>query len=64
LVASASEDKTLKVWVTSTGECATTLHVDGALTGCAWLPDGERLVAVGLAGIYFLRLVYPDSELL
>jgi hypothetical protein len=24
------------------GECLTTLHVDGVLAGCAWFPDGER----------------------
>jgi len=56
LIASASEDKTLKIWAMASGQCLTTLHVDGALSACAWFPDGERLVATGAAGVYFLAL--------
>ena len=56
LIASASEDKTLKIWAMASGQCLTTLHVDGALSACAWFPDGERLVATGGAGVYFLAL--------
>ena len=62
LIASASEDKTLKIWEVSSGECLTTLHVDGALASCAWLPDGERLIATGAAGVYFLVLWSPAGR--
>jgi WD40 repeat protein len=57
LVASVSQDKTLKIWAVRSGKCLTTLHVDGALAGCSWFPDGERIVAVGAAGVYFLTCV-------
>jgi WD40 repeat protein len=56
LIVSASADKTLKVWDVARGECVTTLHVDSALTDCAWFPDGERIIATGAAGVYFLAL--------
>jgi WD40 repeat protein len=56
LIASASMDKTLKIWDVKRGECLTTLHVDSALTGCAWFADGERIIATGAAGVYFLAL--------
>jgi WD40 repeat protein len=56
LIASASEDKTLKIWSVATGECLATLHVDGALASCAFLPDGEGIIATGAAGVYFLAL--------
>jgi hypothetical protein len=42
----------------------TGLYVDGLLNDCAWLPDGERLVAVGDRGVYFLYLKgpYPSEK--
>jgi hypothetical protein len=43
----------------ASGECLTTLHVDGALSSCAWLPDGARIIATGAAGAYFLALAAP-----
>jgi hypothetical protein len=53
---SASEDKTLKMWDARTGARLTTLHVGGALRGCAFCPDGEHLVAVGKRGsVFFAR---------
>ena len=57
LIASVSEDQTVKIWAVASGACLTTLHVDGALSSCAWLSDSRRLVATGAAGVYFLALV-------
>jgi WD40 repeat protein len=56
LVASVSSDATLRIWRIATGECLTTLHVDGALGQCAWFLDGSRLAAVGAAGLYLFEL--------
>jgi WD40 repeat protein len=56
-IASASEDKTLKVWDARTGACLLTFPVEGALDACAVFPDGEHVVAVGRAGVYWLRVV-------
>jgi WD40 repeat protein len=55
-IVSASEDRTLKVWSVQTGHCLLTFPVEGTLTGCAFHPDGEHLVACGDLGMYFLRL--------
>lgn len=57
LIVSASDDRKLKVWSVRTGSCLTTLHVDGALLCCAWSPDGERIIAGGVAGLYRLRFL-------
>jgi WD40 repeat protein len=59
LIASTSEDSAIKIWEVGSGECLTTLHVDGALSSCAWLPDGQRIIATGAAGVYFLALTVP-----
>jgi WD40 repeat protein len=56
-IVSASDDQTLKVWDGRTGECLATLYTDGRLLGCACAQDGQTIVAVGLCGVYFLRLV-------
>ncbi len=57
LIVSVCEDGTLKVWKMADGCCLTTLHVDGPLNACVFHPDGERIVAAGNRGVYFLRLV-------
>jgi WD40 repeat protein len=56
-IVSASEDQTLKVWDARTGVCLSTLFVNGWLFACAFHPDGERIVATGAGGVYFLRWV-------
>lgn len=58
MIVSASEDQTLKLWNAGTGECLSSLRVDGPLTCCACSSDGELIVAGGDYGIYFLRLVH------
>jgi WD40 repeat protein len=57
LIASVAWDGTLKIWDVHSGDCLATFPVSGVLFDCAWFPDGQRLVAVGGGGIYFLRLV-------
>ena len=56
-IVSASRDQTLKVWEMESGECLTTLYLDGPLSGCAWHPDGQRIIASGARGLYWLRFV-------
>ncbi|MGZ8259441.1 MAG: TIR domain-containing protein, partial [Caldimonas sp.] len=62
LVASVSSDGAIKVWEPRAGACLTTLHVDGALSSCAFTQDGDALVAVGDMGVYFLGLVHALRE--
>ena len=57
LLASTSSDGTIRIWDLQTGNCLTTFPVDGRLFDCVWLPDGERLLAVGERGAYFLWYV-------
>ena len=54
LLASVSSDSTVDIWRTDSGDHLATLHVDGLLESCAWMPDGKGVVAVGAAGVYFL----------
>jgi len=61
LIASVSQDKMIRIWDLAAGQCLTALCVDGALEDVAWLPDGERLVAAGAGGMYFLSLRRPGS---
>jgi WD40 repeat protein len=56
-IVSASSDKTLKVWDVRTEQCLLTFPMDGALHGCAFHPDGEHLIACGVWGMRFLRLL-------
>jgi len=56
-IVSASSDKTLKVWDSSTGERLSTFYADGKLNDCAIFPDGERIVAVGEHGMYWLKFI-------
>jgi hypothetical protein len=57
IIVSASSDNSLKAWDARSGKCLATLHVDGRLFGCALQREGERIVAAGMRGVYFLRLV-------
>jgi WD40 repeat protein len=61
-VASVSADNTLKIWEVDNGECVSTLHVDGVLEDCAWMPDGHGIMAVGAAGVYFMTFSTAAAE--
>jgi hypothetical protein len=46
LLVSGSDDKTVKIWNTQTGECTTTLQPgDSEITSVCWNPDGSSLLA-------------------
>lgn len=54
---SVSRDQRIKLWDVQSGNCLTTLRVDSSLADCAWFPDGRRILAVGLRGVYTLELI-------
>lgn len=56
-IISTSDDETLRVWDAQDGSCKSILQVDNALYACTCCSDSERIIAVGEAGLYFLRLV-------
>jgi WD40 repeat protein len=61
-IVSVSEDGTLKVWDARTGQYFAALIVEWPLHNCSWSPHGQQLVAVGPAGVYFLRFVRLGQE--
>ena len=44
-IASASADKTLRIWNAQTGQCVSTLSVDYAVISVAFSPDGSKIAA-------------------
>ncbi len=51
-LASTAADGELRIWDTATGQCQSTVRVDGALLSCAWVDEGRGVVAVGANGLY------------
>lgn len=56
-ILSCSNDGTLKIWDAHQGMLKASLRLDAPLWTCTIFPDGERIVAGGRGGIYFLRVV-------
>ena len=44
-MASASGDKTIKIWNAQTGQCVSTLNVDSGVNAVAWSPDAKVLAS-------------------
>jgi WD40 repeat protein len=44
-LASASDDKTVRIWDPSTGQCQSTLTLDSEVRAVAFSPDGSKIVA-------------------
>jgi WD40 repeat protein len=49
-IASASSDKTVRIWDTKTGETVRTMKFAAAVMKVAWSPDGTWLVVGGIGG--------------
>src|SRR5712692_10154240 len=64
LLASASEDQTVKVWDPETGEMRRTLtaHTDAVL-GVAFSPDGTRVASAGADEMVFVHDLRGDDAL-
>jgi WD40 repeat protein len=56
LILTTCADGTIKVWDVAKRVCIATYAVEGRLNHVAMHPDGERILATGGNGIYFLRL--------
>lgn len=55
-LASASDDATVRIWDPATGACAGLMRVEAPLDCCTWDPNGYRLIAGGLRGLYSFTL--------
>jgi WD40 repeat protein len=53
-LASAGSDQTVRIW--SGNACVAILRVNGSLTAARWLPEHERIVVAGAAGLYQFEL--------
>jgi WD40 repeat protein len=57
IIVSGSYDNTLRVWNIESGEYLCGIYTEGTIYDIKWHPDGERIVAAGAGGVYFLKLV-------
>ncbi|MGI5405161.1 NB-ARC domain-containing protein [Streptomyces chartreusis] len=55
-LATTSNDGTVRVWDSMTGRALAMMRTDSALLSCAWTPDGQGLIAGGIAGLFAYRL--------
>ncbi|KAJ5632741.1 hypothetical protein N7490_009080 [Penicillium lividum] len=59
-LASASYDRTTRIWDPATGQCVSTLKGhSGVLNSCAWSPDGSQLASASFDRI--IRIWDPDT---
>jgi WD40 repeat protein len=55
LLATASNDGTIRLWQVASGQCQCALRVDSPIGAIAWHPDAAKLCATGGAGTYVLN---------
>lgn len=55
-IITVSRDRTLRLWDVGSGHHRTTFHAEAGFFDCDFHPDGERIAAVGLGGVYWLRI--------
>ena len=56
-IVSGSDDNTLRAWDAQSGKYICGIYVEGSIYDCQWQPNGNRIVAGGAAGLYFLKFV-------
>jgi len=62
LVASVSDDQTLRIWAAATGDCIRTLDVGARGLRAAWSPAGDQVAAAGVNGTIMIWN-WPSGEL-
>ncbi|MGH3925772.1 MAG: WD40 repeat domain-containing protein, partial [Pseudonocardiaceae bacterium] len=55
LLATTSNDQTVRLWRVASGRCHCALRLAGPVAGIAWHPDATILCTVGGAGVYLLH---------
>ena len=51
-IATASRDRTIRIWDAAVGAISATMRVDHPLEDCVWSPSGALLAAGGDGGLY------------
>ncbi|MCX5384198.1 WD40 repeat domain-containing protein [Streptomyces sp. NBC_00083] len=51
-LATASHDRTVRIWDPASKQALTTMRTEGTLRACGWTSDGTGLVVGGELGIY------------
>ncbi|WP_242606664.1 hypothetical protein [Protofrankia symbiont of Coriaria ruscifolia] len=56
-IASAGNDRSVRIWHAPRQSCEAMMRVDGALSDCAWIANTRLLALVGSAGTYLFNLL-------
>jgi WD40 repeat protein len=59
MIASVSEDRTVRLWQPKIGRMVRFAQLDSVPLAVSWLPDGSRVVVAGADG--HVRLIDPDT---
>jgi WD40 repeat protein len=52
LLATGSDDKSVRLWESHSGQAVTMMRADSAVADCAWAVDGHSLFVGGEAGLF------------
>jgi len=61
-LASASDDRSVRIWDTATGKCCALMRTEEGLSACTWDPDGRALIVGGEAGLYRFEFNPGDTD--